>query len=80
MTTKEKTILLIILKSGNISSITPNELKDFIQSGKTLAWKYLERLSRKNFLTKYYKGKSIMYEFDLIKRIIVEQLIIDENF
>ena len=44
------------------SSQSLDELKNLIEGGRALAWKYLERLAEKNLLKKTYRGKSTIYQ------------------
>jgi len=74
LSTKEITIIDILLKGREPNSITPRELGIEIEGGRTLAWKYLERLVEKKYLNKFYRGKSSIYELKIPIKIMLETL------
>jgi predicted transcriptional regulator len=83
ITSKEKEIINYLLSAQNVKFITTSDLRDDLHFDRTVAWRYLENLTKKNILNriKYgnpsrYKINDIFlsfYEDELKKKIIFKE-------
>lgn len=83
ITSKEKEIINYLLSAQNIKFITTSDLRDDLHFDRTVAWRYLENLTKKNILNriKYgnpsrYKINDIFlsfYEDELKKKVIFKE-------
>lgn len=84
ITSKEKEIINYLLNAQNVKFITTSDLRDDLQFNRTVAWRYLENLTKKNIYIriKYgnpsrYKINDIFlsfYEDELKKKIIFKKI------
>lgn len=81
LTSRERDVMLeimqLILAEGE-RGITPRELTKSLNISRPLAWKYLERLKKKNLLSKSYQGRSTVFKLDKINQIRYEQKLMED--
>ncbi|MFW9877933.1 MAG: hypothetical protein ACFFG0_33035 [Candidatus Thorarchaeota archaeon] len=64
ITNKEKEIINYILNAQNVKFITTSDLRDDLQFDRTVAWRYLENLTKKNILTRIKYGNPSRYKIN----------------
>lgn len=61
ITSKEKEIIKYLLESQNVKFVTTSDLRDDLSFDRTVAWRYLENLTKKNILTRIKYGNPSRY-------------------
>ncbi len=64
ITSKEKEIINYILSAQNVKFITTSNLRDDLHFDRTVAWRYLENLTKKNILTRIMYGNPSRYQIN----------------
>lgn len=64
ITNKEKEIINYLLNAQNVKFITTSDLRDDLQFDRTVAWRYLENLTKKNILTRVKYGNPSRYKIN----------------
>jgi len=75
LTRKEKIIINYYLSKDNIDKITTSNLVEELNFDRTIAWKYLERLTQKNVFEKFIYGNPSQYRINMIFLIFYEELL-----
>ncbi len=66
ITSKEKEIVHYLLRQQNVAFITTSDLRDDLNFDRTVAWRYLENLTKKQVLTRVKYGNPSRYKIDEI--------------